>query len=101
MTKNVIAGSGRLCYTIVYLTFMAFGLTFGSILFHARGDISSAGFARKPSEEKCMEEGAINTSHLWLFLCVPLYIVACNVYLKVNIVAVSHSISIPSWRYLY
>lgn len=93
MTKNVIAGSGRLCYTIVNLFFMAFGITFGSILFHAWGDTSGAGFDRKPSEERCLEEGVIHPNHLWLLLCVPLYIGSYNVYLKVIAVTVSHPVS--------
>lgn len=78
MTKNIIAGSVRLCYTVVYLTCMTFGLTFGSIIFHLRKD-----FDRRPNEEICLTEGQIHHNHLWLLLCVPLYVMAYNVYLKV------------------
>lgn len=75
---------------MAYLAFMTFGLTFGSILFHARGDTSGSGFAKRPNEERCMEEEVIHPNHIWLFLCVPLYIAACNTYLKVNTITFSH-----------
>jgi len=64
---------------------MSFGMTFGSILYHAQGNTSGIGFERKPSEEVCMPEGKIHPNHFWLLLCVPLYIAAYNVYFKVSL----------------
>lgn len=96
MTKNIIAGSVRLCYTVVYLACMIFGMTFASILFHAQGNTSGIGFNRKPIEEVCMPEEEIHANHLWLLLCVPLYIAAYNVYLRVSkLVVICHFW--PSW----
>ncbi|KAF8470068.1 hypothetical protein BDZ91DRAFT_792088 [Kalaharituber pfeilii] len=82
MTKNIVAGAVRLCYTVVYLACMIYGMTFASVIYHAQGNTSGIGFQRKPSEEVCLAEGKIHPNHLWLLLCVPLYIIAYNVYLR-------------------
>ncbi|TPX70149.1 hypothetical protein SpCBS45565_g01964 [Spizellomyces sp. 'palustris'] len=81
LTKNVISGSVRLCYTVVYLAAMAYGLTLAPLFYNvAVGN----GFQRRPPgvENACTAEQTIAVSHLWLILCVPLYIVSYNVYLK-------------------
>ncbi|MCJ1469129.1 hypothetical protein MMC07_007762 [Pseudocyphellaria aurata] len=83
MTKNILAGSIRLCYAVVHLACMTLGLTLAPILWNASWDGSGNGFQRKPvGGRTCAAENTIAVNHFWLFLCVPLYIGAYNVYLK-------------------
>ncbi|KAJ3186866.1 hypothetical protein HDU85_006901 [Gaertneriomyces sp. JEL0708] len=81
MTKNVISGAVRLCYTVVYLAGMAYGLTLPVILYNRT---VGNGFNRKPlnAEAACPAEQTIAVNHLWLIACVPLYIFSYNIYLK-------------------
>ncbi|TPX55976.1 hypothetical protein PhCBS80983_g04887 [Powellomyces hirtus] len=81
LTKNVVAGAARLCYVAVHLAAMAYGLTLAPILYNAA---MGNGFDRRPlnSEQACATEQNIAVSHYWLFLCVPVYIVSYNIYLK-------------------
>lgn len=64
---------------------MTLGLTLAPILLNASWDGSGDGFQRKPvGGYTCAAENTIAVNHFWLFLCVPLYIGAYNVYLKVR-----------------
>lgn len=85
MTKNTVAGCIRLCYTVVYLFCMVLGLTIAPILFNAPGDTSGVGFQRFPGDINmtCDTTRGIVVNKFWLLLCVPVYICAYNVYLKV------------------
>lgn len=82
LTKNVVAGATRLGYTLVYLTAMSYGLTLAPIFVNAA---IGKGFDRRPLglENACGTEQTIVVDPLWLILCVPVYIVSYNVYLKV------------------
>lgn len=84
MTKNLIAGCIRLCYSIVYLACMVLGLTLAPILYNAPGNTSGVGFQRLPMDmsKTCDTTRGIVVNKFWLLLCVPIYICAYNVYLK-------------------
>lgn len=85
MTKNTIAGCIRLVYTVVYLCCMVLGFTLAPILYNAPGNMSGDGFQRLPVDllSTCNTSQGIVVNKFWLFLCVPVYICAYNIYLKV------------------
>lgn len=85
MTKNTVAGCIRLCYTVVYLCCMVLGLTIAPILFNAPGNTNGDGFQKFPLHinATCDTARGIVVNKFWLILCVPIYICAYNVYLKV------------------
>lgn len=85
MTKNTVAGCIRLCYTVVYLCCMTLGITIAPIIFNAPGNTSGDGFQRFPLniDATCDTTRGIVVNKFWLVLCVPVYICAYNIYLKV------------------
>lgn len=98
MTKNTLAGCARLCYTAVYLCCMVLGLTLAPIIFNAPGNASGVGFQRFSVNinATCDTTRGIAVNKLWLILCVPIYICAYNVYLKVSYSSSTHTGSISN-----
>lgn len=64
---------------------MVLGLTIAPILYNAPGNTSGVGFQRLPVDmvSSCDTAKGIVVNELWLLICVPVYICAYNVYLKV------------------
>lgn len=64
---------------------MVLGLTLAPIIFNAPGNTSGVGFQKFPVNinATCETTRGIAVNNLWLILCVPIYICAYNVYLKV------------------